>query len=176
MKATGVVRRIDDLGRIVIPKELRRNLRIREGDSIEIFTDGTNSIILRKYSPIENISTFVSQYAEAIYQATKKNIIITDSERVLAANGNFKKDVIGKKIDIRLDDRMQKKVLQSFDKGETLDICDSLVITDAAIMKPITVYGDIIGCVIIVGANHITEIEKTLAETSASFIGKYLEN
>ena len=92
MKATGVVRRIDDLGRIVIPKELRRNLRIREGDSIEIYIDGTNSIILKKYSPIENISSFIHQLSEAIYQTTKKSIIITDCERILASNGNFKNE------------------------------------------------------------------------------------
>lgn len=176
MKATGVVRRIDDLGRIVIPKELRRNLRIREGDSIEIYIDGTNSIILKKYSPIENISSFIHQLSEAIYQTTKKSIIITDCERILASNGNFKKDIVGKKIDLRLDERIQKKVIQTFDKGESLEICDNLVLNEASILKPITVYGDVIGCVIIACNNYVGDVEKSLAESSASFIGKYLEN
>lgn len=109
MKATGVVRRIDDLGRIVIPKEIRRNLRIREGDSLEIYTDGTNSIILKKYSHIENINNFIIHYVDAVYASNKKEIIITDTERIIAAAGNFRKDIIGKKIDLRLDDRIQKK-------------------------------------------------------------------
>ena len=78
MKATGVVRRIDDLGRIVIPKEIRRNLRIREGDSLEIYTDSNEAIILKKYSHIESINNFIAQYAEAVFASSNREIIITD--------------------------------------------------------------------------------------------------
>src|SRR5690554_683786 len=98
MKATGVVRRIDDLGRIVIPKEIRRSLRIREGDSLEIYTDGTNSITFKKYSPVESINNFIFQYVEALNVSSKKDIIITDTEKIVAVSGNVKKDLIGKKI------------------------------------------------------------------------------
>jgi AbrB family transcriptional regulator (stage V sporulation protein T) len=176
MKATGVVRRIDDLGRIVIPKEIRRSLRIREGDSLEIYSEGNDSIVLRKYSAVESIDTFAVQYADAIYTSSKKEVIITDSEKVIAAAGGFRKDIIGKKIDIKLDEKIQKRNLQIFAKNENLEVTENLVIKSAAILKPITVYGDIIGCVIIIGDATITDVEKVLVETSAAFLSKYLES
>jgi AbrB family transcriptional regulator (stage V sporulation protein T) len=176
MKATGVVRRIDDLGRIVIPKEIRRNLRIREGDSLEIYTDGTDSIILKKYSHIENINNFIAQYVEAVYASSKKEIIITDTERIIAAAGNFRKDIVGKKIDLRLDDRIQKRTTQIIEKNEGLEVSENLTLTSAVVLKPISVYGDLIGAVIVVGENNIGETEKSLVEMTSIFIGKYLES
>lgn len=176
MKATGVVRRIDDLGRIVIPKEIRRSLRIREGDSLEIYSEGNDSIVLKKYSPVESIEGFAVQYADAIYASSKKEVIITDSEKVIAAAGGFRKDIIGKKIDIRLDEKIQKRSLQIFAKNDNLEITDNLVIKSAAVLKPITVYGDIIGCVIVIGENGITDIEKVLVESATAFLSKYLES
>jgi len=175
MKATGVVRRIDDLGRIVIPKEIRRSLRIREGDSLEIYSDGSDAIILKKYSPVESIDAFASQYAEAIYSTSKKEIIIMDTEKIIAASGAFRKDIIGKKIDIRLEERMRKRNIQTFSPNDNLEVTESLIIKTAAVLKPIIVYGDIIGAVIIVGDNQITDMEKILVESTASFISKYLE-
>ncbi|HEY8395283.1 MAG TPA: stage V sporulation T C-terminal domain-containing protein [Bacilli bacterium] len=176
MKATGVVRRIDDLGRIVIPKEIRRNLRIREGDSLEIYTDGTDKIILRKYSHIESIENFITHYVEAVYASNKKEILITDTERIIAAAGNFRKDVVGKKIDLRLDDRIQKKTTQIIEKNEGLEVAENLVINSAAVLKPITVYGDIIGSVIVIGGDGIGDTEKGIAEMTSTFLGKYLES
>ena len=84
MKATGVVRRIDDLGRIVLPKELRRTMRIKEGESLEIYTDGTDRIILKKYSPVQNVNDFVEEFVESVYASNKRDIIITDNEKVIA--------------------------------------------------------------------------------------------
>jgi AbrB family transcriptional regulator (stage V sporulation protein T) len=176
MKATGVVRRIDDLGRIVIPKEIRRNLRIREGDSLEIYTDSNEAIILKKYSHIESINNFIAQYAESVFASSKREIIITDNERIIAVAGNFRKDIVGKKIDIRLDDRIQKRNTQVFDRGENLEVADNLVINAPAVLKPIAVYGDLIGAVIVVSENAIGELEKSIAEMTSLFIGKYLES
>lgn len=175
MKATGVVRRIDDLGRIVIPKEIRRNLRIREGDSLEIYTDN-EAIILKKYSHVESINNFIAQYAEAVFASSNREIIITDNERIIAVAGNFRKDIVGKKIDIRLDDRIQKRNTQVFDRGENLEVADNLVINAPAVLKPIAVYGDLIGAVIVVSENAIGELEKSIAEMTSLFIGKYLES
>lgn len=176
MKATGVVRRIDDLGRIVIPKEIRRNLRIREGDSLEIYTDGTDKIILKKFSHIESIHNFIIHYVDAVYASHKKEIIITDTERIIAAAGNFRKDVVGKKIDLRLDERIQKKTTQVIEKNEGLEVAENLVVNQAAVLKPITVYGDIIGAVIVIGDDGIGEAEKTITDMTSSFLGKYLES
>ncbi|MDY2902177.1 MAG: stage V sporulation T C-terminal domain-containing protein, partial [Bacilli bacterium] len=126
MKSTGVVRRIDDLGRIVIPKEIRRSLRIREGDSLEICSDGPEGITLRKYSQVETIESFINQYVDAIYQSSKKEIIVTDTERIIAAAGSFRRDIIGKKVDIRLDERMHRLTTQIFQSDEHLEVTDNL--------------------------------------------------
>ena len=92
MKATGIVRRIDDLGRIVVPKEIRRTLRIREGDPLEIFTDREGEIILKKYSPIGELSQFAGEYAESLAQTTGHLVLITDCDHVVTASGNGKKE------------------------------------------------------------------------------------
>ena len=87
MKATGIVRRIDDLGRVVIPKEIRRTLRIREGDSLEIFTDRQGEIILKKYSPIGELSRFAKDYAESLATTLGSTVCITDHDQIIAAAG-----------------------------------------------------------------------------------------
>ena len=102
MKATGVVRRIDDLGRVVIPKEIRRNLRIREGDSLEIYVDNAGDVILKKYSPVEDLSEFSQQYADALYMAIQKDIIICDRDTIVAATANLKKNMLRKRLVINL--------------------------------------------------------------------------
>ena len=174
MKSTGVVRRIDDLGRIVIPKEIRRSLRIREGDSLEIYSEGSEGITLRKYSQVENIESFINQYVDAIYSTSRKEIIVTDREKIIAAAGSFRKDIIGKRIDIRLEEKMHRLTTQVYNKDSHLEITDTLILKNYAILRPIAIYGDVVGSVIIISDN-ISEIEKMLVETSASFISKYLE-
>ena len=175
MKSTGVVRRIDELGRIVVPKEMRRILRIREGDSLEISTD-SDSIVLKKYSLVESINSFIVQYVDAIHASSKKEIIVTDMEKVVAASSGFKKSLIGKKIDVKLDDKIQKRQTQTFERGSNIEVCDGLVLTQAVTLKPISVYGDLIGCVCVLGDNYSNEVEKMLAELTSAFIGKYLES
>ena len=91
MKATGIVRRIDDLGRVVIPKEIRRTLRIREGDPLEIFTDREGGVILKKYSPIGELSEFATGYAETLAKTTGHIACITDKDTVIAVSGTSKK-------------------------------------------------------------------------------------
>ena len=174
MKTTGVVRRIDELGRIVVPKEMRRTLRIREGDSLEISSDN-DSIVLKKYSLVESVDNFITKYVEAVHLSSKKEIIVTDTEKVIALSSGFRKNLIGKKIDIRLDDIMQKKTTQVFEKGNTVDVCEGLSLNCATVIKPISVYGDLIGVVIVLGDDVISDTEKMLAELTALFVGKYLE-
>ena len=175
MKSTGVVRRIDELGRIVVPKEMRRVLRIREGDSIEISAD-TDAITLKKYSLVESIDNFITQYVDAVHLSSKKEIIVTDMEKILAVSNGFKKNFIGKKIDQRLEDKILKRTTQSFERGQNIEICDGIIISSAIVIKPISVYGDLIGCVCILGDNQITDTEKMLAELTALFVGRYLES
>jgi AbrB family transcriptional regulator (stage V sporulation protein T) len=174
MKATGVVRRIDDLGRIVIPKELRRTMRIREGDSLEIFIDG-EKIMLKKYSPVQNVNDFVLEFVESIYSSYKKDMIITDNEVIIAGSGNYKKDLIGKKISPTLENKLTKRTTQYLEKGETLELTANYDIKRPSVIKPINVYGDIIGCVIVSADTDITDVDKTLAEFSGVFMSRYLE-
>mgnify|MGYP003292226807 CR=1 FL=1 len=174
MKATGVVRRIDDLGRIVVPKELRRSMRIKEGESLEIFTEGTDRIVLKKYSPVQNVNEFVTEFAESIYASNKKDIVITDNEKVVAVAGNYRKDIVGKKITLRLEDRISKRQTQVINNDEKIEISENFNMHKPAIIKPINVYGDIIGCVI-VSSDQIGEVEKSLAEFSGTFMSRYLE-
>lgn len=175
MKSIGVVRRIDELGRIVVPKEMRRTLRIREGDSLEI-SSNDNSIILRKYSLVESVDNFIIQYVDAVHASSKKEIVVTDTEKVIAVSSGFRKNFVGKKIDIRLDDKIQKKATQIFERGANIEICEGLTISSSVVIRPITVYGDLIGAVIVLGDNVINDTEKMLAELTALFVGKYLEN
>ena len=98
MRATGIVRRIDDLGRVVIPKEIRRTLRIREGDPLEIFTDREGEIILKKYSPIGELGAFAKEYAESLAQTAGHVTCIVDKDRIIAVSGGAKKDFLEKRI------------------------------------------------------------------------------
>lgn len=174
MKATGVVRRIDDLGRIVLPKELRRTMRIKEGESLEIYTDGTDRIILKKYSPVQNVNDFVEEFVESLYASNKKDIIIIDNEKVIAYAGNFKQDISNKRISMRLEEKMNKRQTQVVDKAENFEFLENYNIPKAAIIKPINVLGDISGSVIVL-SDSITDVEKSLAEFGGMFMGRYLE-
>ena len=169
-----VVRRIDDLGRIVLPKELRRTMRIKEGESLEIYTDGTDRIILKKYSPVQNVNDFVEEFVESVYASNKRDIIITDNEKVIAYAGNFKTDLSNKRISMRLEEKMSKRQTQVIDKAENFEFLENFPISKAAIIKPINVMGDISGSVIVL-SDTITDVEKSLAEFGGMFMGRYLE-
>ena len=182
MKATGIVRRIDDLGRVVVPKEIRRTLRIREGDPMEIFTDREGEIILKKYSPIGEIGHFSQQYAEAVYQATKHTVIVSDKDQIIAVAGIPKRELIGSSIHHELEHTMEDRqnILACQKDKEFIKISSVLShdFTSQAIAT-IICEGDAIGSVMILSArddNPVTNAELTLAVTGANFIGKQLEN
>ena len=109
MKATGIVRRIDDLGRVVIPKEIRRTMRIREGDPLEIYTNAGGEVIFKKYSPIGELSVFASQYADALGVATKLPIIICDRDHCIAAAGISKKEALERKVTPELENIINER-------------------------------------------------------------------
>ena len=109
MKATGIVRRIDDLGRIVIPKEIRRSFRIREGDPLEIFTDREGQVILKKYSPIGELSEFATGYAETLAKTTGHIACITDKDTIIAVSGGSKKEFLEQDVSVELEKLMEDK-------------------------------------------------------------------
>lgn len=180
MRATGIVRRIDDLGRVVIPKEIRRTLRIREGDALEIFTDRDGEVILKKYSPIGELSEFAKQYAEALAQTTGNIVCITDRDQIIAISGG-KKDLLMKPISPQLERLMNGRENLLTVRGEKKFIPitqgeDELV---ALAIGPILAEGDVIGAVIIASkeANiRFGELEKKLILAAAGFLGRQMEN
>ncbi|MDO4567839.1 MAG: stage V sporulation protein T [Clostridia bacterium] len=182
MKATGIVRRIDELGRVVIPKEIRRTLRIREGDPLEIFTDKDGEIILKKYSPIGELGDFAREYAEALYASFGHTAVICDKDCVIAASGAGKKDYIDKSLSLELEAVMQnreKLLLQNGNKALriTADERDEVPYS-AQVIVPILANGDAIGAVMLLSRDASIAMGKTemkSCETAANFMGKQLE-
>ncbi|MBZ4645078.1 MAG: AbrB family transcriptional regulator, stage sporulation protein [Petroclostridium sp.] len=181
MKATGIVRRIDDLGRVVIPKEIRRTMRIREGDPLEIFTDKEGEVILKKYSPIGELSDFASQYAETLAKTSGHVICITDKDSVIAVSGAPKKDFFEKRVSGDLEKVMQEKTTFMMKPGEEKKISvveggDNKY--SVGVVAPIISEGDTIGSVVFLTADpnvHMGEVESKLAQSAAGFLGKQLE-
>ena len=183
MKATGIVRRIDDLGRIVIPKEIRRTMRIREGYPLEIFTDREGEVILKKYSPINELGEFSTEYAESLYESLGFDCIITDRDTSVAIGGASKKDYLNKRITTDLEMIIEKR--EVYDSSETDKIIRvSAEETDAdkyvsQIIVPIVSQGDPIGAVILMSKeknSEISDLEIKVAETASNFLSKQMEN
>ncbi len=182
MKATGIVRRIDDLGRVVIPKEIRRTLRIREGDPLEIFTDREGEVILKKYSPIGELGEFATEYVESLQEALGHIAIITDRDFVIAMAGYPKRDFMEKRINKALESIMQDRDPFVAHEGQqmlpiTIEEGDRGDYT-AQVIAPIITQGDPIGTVIICSRDRgvrMGEVEKKIATTAAAFLSKQME-
>lgn len=177
----GIVRRIDDLGRIVVPKEIRRTLRIREGDPLEIFTDREGEIILKKYSPIGELSQFAGEYAESLAQTTGHLVLITDCDHVVTASGTGKKEYEGKPISKQLEDAIseRKNFLASRNDAEFVKVTlDDAGEFGQQALSTIICEGDAIGAVILYEKDEksrMTETESKLAIAAAGFLGKQME-
>lgn len=181
MKATGIVRRIDDLGRVVIPKEIRRTLRIREGDPLEIFTDREGGVILKKYSPIGELTDFSKEYAESLQQSIGHIVLISDNDAFISVSGAPKKDFIEKKISDELEKIMEnrKAVVLGKEGNKVVPLYtdDDENKYSCQVIAPIIAEGDAIGSVIILSkeGENFGELEKKLVETAAAFLGKQME-
>ncbi|MCY6371971.1 stage V sporulation protein T [Clostridium ganghwense] len=183
MKATGIVRRIDDLGRVVIPKEIRRTLRIREGDPLEIFTDREGGVILKKYSPIEELSNFSKEYAESLQSTIGHIILICDKDNIISVSGSSKKEYMDKKISMEVEQIMEERKGVTLGEGSNkiVPLMDDEEVEGkyfAQVISPIIAEGDAIGAVIVAAKEEnvkFGEVETKLAETAASFLGKQME-
>ena len=181
MKATGIVRRIDDLGRVVIPKEIRRTLRIREGTPLEIFTDREGEIILKKYSPIGELGAFAGQYAESLAQTTGLTVCVCDRDQVIAVSGGSRKELLGKNISRQLETVIEDRenILVDNKEYKYIQITDNdrEDFTGEAV-SPILCEGDAIGAVVILSRDPkqlLGETEQKLAISAAGFLGKQME-
>ena len=179
MKATGIVRRIDDLGRVVIPKEIRRTLRIREGDPLEIYTDVDGEVIFKKYSPVGEISTFASQYAEVLTRVSGQPVLICDKDHVIAAAGVSKREYMERRITPVIEEMLETRRSFNAKQGETGQLQPiEGVDSTCAIMHPIIASGDVTGAVIMLSSSSMpapSDTEIKLVQSAAAFIGKQME-
>ena len=180
MKATGIVRRIDDLGRIVIPKEIRRTLRIREADPLEIYTDREGEIILKKYSPIGEMGTFAKQYAESMAQVSGHIAMIADRDQFIAVSGGMK-NVLGKSISRDLEEKINNRESVVATKGDRnfIPVChESDDEYQHEAISPIICEGDVIGALILLEMDNkskVGEVEQKLIQSAAGFLGRQME-
>ena len=180
MKATGIVRRIDDMGRVVVPKEIRRTLRIREGDPLEIFTDKEGEIILKKYSPIGELSAFAKQYAESLSQMLGCLAGICDMDQVVAAAGNGKKELQDEDITRELGEFLKERKTRNAKAGEKkyVPVVSKTEPYSQEVISPILCAGDVIGAVLLLNVDQkdlFEEREICLAEYTAKVLGKQME-
>ncbi|MBE6655378.1 MAG: AbrB/MazE/SpoVT family DNA-binding domain-containing protein [Ruminococcaceae bacterium] len=184
MKATGIVRRIDDLGRVVIPKEIRRTMRIREGDPLEIYTDREGEVIFKKYSPIGELAGFATEYAETLHKVCGISVLIFDRDAVIASAGVPRREYVDKKMSEELEEiserrqlfvrkSKQERVFAVIDGGDHYLNCAMPIITE----------GDMIGCVCTVTSDEeqenpaiSVESEAKLIQTAATFLSKQMES
>jgi AbrB family transcriptional regulator (stage V sporulation protein T) len=186
MKATGIVRRIDDLGRVVIPKEIRRTLRIREGDPLEIFVDREGEVILKKYSPIGELGDFAKEYAESLYETVGHISMIADRDVIIAVAGGNKREFLSKPVGRLLEKSLEDRntiIMNGLENGndenlQVIQMDDREYTIKSQVVAPIITQGDPIGAVLIVSkdpAVKLGELEVKLAETAAGFLAKQME-
>lgn len=183
MKATGIVRRIDDLGRVVIPKEIRRTMRIREGDPLEIYTDREGEVIFKKYSPIGELASFAGQYAETLHKTCQMTVVITDRDAVIAVAGVPKREFMDKKVTAETEKIMELKTFYQYHQGE-----ERIAVTDDGMSwyihmaMPIVTDGDIVGCVCSIQSGSeekndlpSDDVAQKLIHTAAVFLSHQIE-
>ncbi|MDD7402559.1 MAG: stage V sporulation T C-terminal domain-containing protein [Butyribacter sp.] len=180
MKATGIVRRIDDLGRVVIPKEIRTTLRIREADSLEIYTDRDGEIILKKYSPVAEMGEVAKQYVEALAQVSGNIAAVTDRERFIAVSPNGKKELLQKVIHPDLEKVIfdRKKVMAAAGSEQYVKLTNEGISYKQEVIYPVISQGDVIGSVMLLSKDSEKkpgiEEESLLAYTS-KILGAQIE-
>ena len=176
MKATGIVRRIDDLGRVVVPKEIRRTLKIREGDPLEIYTDHEGEIVLKKYSPMGEIRLFAAQYADSLASFVEHTVIITDRDTVVAVSGG-RKNLLERNITKNFENILENRTMVC-ENTKNIKITDNDEEELQKAIQPIICEGDVIGS----GTMMVKSEDKKINETdlkmlavAANFLGKQME-
>lgn len=173
MKATGVVRRIDELGRIVIPKEIRKNFRIKEGENVEIYIDD-NNIILKKYSELKNVSDISSNIIDSVFSVINKDIIITDTSNIMELSSSLKNVFFNKELSVEYQNMLSKreKIIQKSSKN--LCITDQIV-DYSYIVNPMIVNGDLIGSIVLLSKDTITNNDIIVVDIITKILTKYIE-
>lgn len=179
MKATGIVRRIDDLGRVVIPKEIRRTLRIREGDPLEIYTDKDGEVIFKKYSMMGGLSDFAGQICETLYKTSNHPVVITDRDSIIALSGLLRREWMERPVSAALEGVMEERHIYQYQEGGLpIPVTDSRSGLFVALAAPILAEGDVMGCILFAdpdGGLILGETEHALLQTISGFLGRHME-
>ena len=178
MKATGIVRRIDDLGRVVIPKEIRRTMRIREGDPLEIYTTKEGEVIFKKYSMMGAMEEFAARFCDTLSRSTAFTAAVTDRDSVIAAAGSGRRELLGKRVSTQLEQLMERRAFYLRDRQSSpLPACEGGPAFSVAVAAPILCQGDVLGAVLFLSADGKLpgETEQKLAQTAAAFLGQQME-
>ena len=180
MKATGIVRRVDDLGRIVIPKEIRRTLRIREGDPLEIYTEKDGGVIFRKYSPMGDLQDFAAQICDSIGTNTGRIAAVADRDSIIALHGAPKRELMDKPNSRELDKLMEQRKNYRYMPGEAMvRAAEGSDKYHLGVASPILSQGDLMGCVMLLLGEDgapMAEADQKLVQTVAGFLGKQMES
>ncbi len=179
MKATGIVRRIDDLGRVVIPKEIRRTMRIREGDPLEIYTDNDGEVIFKKYSPIGELSTFAAQYSDVLFKTGNLPVVVCDRDHVVAVSGIPKKEMLERRVSSQLEEMIEQRrtFVYNSNDGKKMQPVEG-VDRYALVAAPIITAGDVTGAIMYLVTDLTqspSDADLKLIQTGASFLGKLME-
>jgi len=180
MKATGIVRRIDDLGRVVVPKEIRRTMRIGEGDPLEIYTGDDGEVIFKKYSDVVSLGAIVKDMLASVYCAHKAPVIACDKEKVIAVKGIAEKEIINRRITEDLMGVMERREIYSYGGGDPCFPVEG-VERYAVACAPIIASGNVVGAILILsedGTPGTTASNKEigLVQVSASYLGTQLDD
>ena len=180
MKATGIVRRIDDLGRVVIPKEIRRTLRIREGDPLEIYTEKDGEVIFKKYSPMGDLADFAAQICDSMGKNTGHIAAVCDRDTLIAVAGVPRRELIDKRASLELEQMMEARRIYRYQQGETrLRVCEDVQRYHIGVAAPILSEGDLMGCVMLLLEEQdapLGEAEQKLVQTVAGFLGRQMDS
>ena len=177
MKATGIVRRIDDLGRVVIPKEIRRTLHIRVGEPLEIYVSGDGEVIFKKYSPLGELSAFASRYAEVLARSIGRPVLVADRDHIIAVSGTARKELLDQRITADYERSVEtRRPLSAAERGPLLPFASAPLC--AIFLAPILAQGDVIGSIALLGGPDElpSEIETKLLTVAAAVLGRQMED
>ena len=180
MKATGIVRRVDSLGRVVIPKEIRHTLRIKEGSPLEIYTEKDGGVTFRKYSPLGDLQDFAAQMCDSIRRNTGCIAAVSDRDSIIAQAGGAKRELLDKPNSAELEQLMEDRKLYRYSPGtDRIRPTDHSEKYHLGVAAPILCQGDILGCVRMLleeECESLGESDQRLASTGAEFLGKQMES
>ncbi len=180
MKATGIVRRVDSLGRVVIPKEIRHTLRIKEGSPLEIYTEKDGGVTFRKYSPLGDLQDFAGQICESIRKNTGHIAAVSDRDSIIALSGASRRELQDKPNSPELEALMEARKEYRFTPGDApLRVTDLSERYHLGVAAPILSQGDLMGCVMMLLEENgapLSPSDQTLAQTVAEFLGRQMES